>query len=171
MTPNNIDRYAALRVWEAGVEKALAIIKARGIKEARAAYDSPARADRFRTPLGRVTFIPARETPYIKDPAAFLEAVREQDPDQIETRVNPDYQKTRLARLLIVNGTVYDPMTGEPVEWAGIGQGRDYLALPSSAESKAAKEQSADWVLDTVDAHLKELEPEAAPLPAEPEES
>lgn len=153
-TWNDQERLAALKRLREGVDAAIEVLtdrtKVLGVET---------RADRWRTQFGTVSIATRKDSVYVKDQEAFLEFVRSQDvPGAVVETVAEPFRKGILDRLRVRDMVglkqVYDPATGEPVEWAGVKPGGQYVTVRGDDE---AKSQAIDWALAWVDALPKEI--------------
>lgn len=148
------ERLAALKRLREGVDAAISVLSDR-VQDAAEASG----ADRWRTPFGTVSKAIRKEAVYIRDPRAFLEHVRQSDPEAIEETVAEWKRKAVLSGLRIVGGKVFwagDPLDADPVPWAAVKPGSSYLSVRPDDD---AKNQAIDWALAWLEGDgLRELE-------------
>ena len=137
---NPAEYLAALKALEAGLKDQI-----RAAEDAVLATAEQAGAERFTTPYGPITVARRGGGVEVIDEAAFTAWCEEHLPDAVETirRVRPQTATAALARLTVMRGAVYDTVTGEEVEWAGIAApGDPYVTWPASAAQKETKEMA-----------------------------
>lgn len=98
--------------------------------------------------LGTWSLPVSKEAPYVADPAALAEWVKQRYPSEIREVVNPAFQSVLLARLSPVGEVVMDPASSEVVPGLGVRPG----GLPLSLRFKPNGDAMA--VADQVGAKL-----------------
>lgn len=92
--------------------------------------------------IGTVTVVEGRITAKVTDPAALLEWVRVNAPDEVETveRVRESYVGALLSRCENVDGAAMHAKTGELLPGVAFSTGEDYARVSQTADQLAAFE-------------------------------
>lgn len=131
-TLNPAERYAALKLLAAGVDAALS----QAADEAEQ-YRRTVRARSLETDWGTVGV--ARRKPTIAfDEAGLLAWCEEHNPDAIIRTVSDLARRSLRARCVIDGEEVIDTSTGEPLDFATVTPGAEYLRVTLSPAAKEA---------------------------------
>lgn len=141
------EQLAGLKLLREGVDGAI-----KWLSTAVLADDS--KADRWRTDYGTVLIAERVDAPFVKDMDGFIDYCRRHLDDSVVevVQVRPWAQKQVMDRLRVVDGQVWDTVTGESVEWAGVKPGARYVSVRDAPKAQAVEE-----ILAWVDALPKEI--------------
>lgn len=108
--------------------------------EATAEYEREGAAPTWRLPdLGSITLPVSHETPFVQDPAAFVDWCRGRYSTEVETvaSVRPNFLAAFLKRAQPAGEIVMDPATGEIIPGLGVRPGGIPKALTIRANPEA----------------------------------
>lgn len=113
--------------------------------------------------LGTWSLPVSKEAPYVADPAALTEWVKQRYPSEVVEVVNPAFQSALLSRLMPLGEVVMDMGTGEVVPGLGVRPGGLPLSLrfKANGDALAVADQHAGQLVAQVTAGLGIGEPDA----------
>lgn len=134
-------------------EALMSALKARGVELRAEVTDDvlalylDAGSDRLAVDEGTVSLVKPQDTIRVRDEAALVAFVEANYPTEVTTTtvVRPAFRSALTGRMKPLGGQVYDPTTGEVVDWAEVVP----AAAPSSIQVRpnaAAKELAADLI-------------------------
>ena len=149
---NAAEKYAALKLLEAGLKDALA-----AAADEADAYRQQVRAKALETDYGTVTVTRRRPSVVVLDDDALLDWVAAELPNLIQPRsITAEARSWLLTKRFAVDGdVVLDPVTGEVVPFLGVKTGSEYLTFRPTAEARAAATEAvAGRLIDTLAASV-----------------
>lgn len=144
MNVNPAEKYAALKLLEAGLKSAL--VEAKADVEA---YATATGAASLKTDWGKVSIAEEKFNPQVADSGRFTEWVKENAPDEIQESVNPAYSKAFLSQCDVDDetGAVSYKPTGEVLPFMGLRVSGGYA---SARLAKDVKDKAAELVYDRI---------------------
>ena len=134
---NPAERYAALKLLEAGLKEALS-----AAAEEADTYRREVRAKSLETDYGTVTLTRRKPTVVVLDDAKLIDWCEDELPHLVQRSITPEGRAWLLGkRFVIADGDVIDPATGEAMPFLTTREGAEYLtfrATPQARESAVA---------------------------------
>ena len=148
---NPAERYAALKLLEAGLKDALT-----AAAEDADAYRREVRAKALETDYGTVTVTRRKPTVVVLDDAKLIDWCEDELPHLVQRSITPEGRAWLLGkRFVIADGDVIDPTTGETMDFLTAREGSEFLSFrptPQARESAVAAVSSR--LLDALTAEL-----------------
>ncbi len=152
MTMNAAEKYAALKLLEAGLKEALTAAAAEAD-----AYRREVRAKSLETDYGTVTVTRRKPTVIVLDDDKLIDWCADELPHLVQRSITPEGRAWLLSKRFVIDsdGDVIDPATGETVPFLAAREGAEYLsfrATPQARESAVTAVSSR--LLDALTAEL-----------------
>ena len=149
---NPAERYAALKLLEAGIKDALA-----AAADAADEYRREVRAKSLETDYGTVTVTRRKPTVIVLDDDKLVGWCEDELPHLVQRSITPEGRAWLLSKRFVIDsdGDVIDPATGETVPFLAAREGAEYLsfrATPQARESAVTAVSSR--LLDALTAEL-----------------
>ena len=149
---NPAERYAALKLLEAGLKEALT-----AAAEEADTYRREVRAKSLETDYGTVTVTRRKPTVIVLDDDKLVGWCEDELPHLVQRSITPEGRAWLLSKRFVIDsdGDVIDPATGETVPFLAAREGAEYLsfrATPQARESAVTAVSSR--LLDALTAEL-----------------
>ena len=153
---NPAERYAALKLLEAGLKEALT-----AAAEDADTYRREVRAKSLETDYGTVTVTRRKATVVVLDDARLIDWCEDELPHLVQRSITPEGRAYLLGkRFVIADGDVIDPTTGETMPFLAAREGSEYLTFRATPEARTAAVGAVSARL--LDALAAELRPAIA---------
>ena len=135
---NPAERYAALKLLEAGLKEALS-----AAADEADTYRREVRAKSLETDYGTVTVTRRKPTVVVLDDAKLIDWCEDELPHLVQRSITPEGRAWLLGKRFVIDsdGDVIDPATGETMSFLTAREGSEYLsfrATPQARESAVA---------------------------------
>ena len=158
MTMNAAEKYAALKLLEAGLKEALT-----AAADEADAYRREVRAKALETDYGTVTVTRRKASVVVLDDAKLIDWCEDKLPHLVQKSVTPEGRAWLLGKRFVIDsdGDVIDPTTGEAMPFLAAREGSEYLTFRATPEARTAAVGAVSARL--LDALAAELRPAIAP--------
>ena len=155
---NPAERYAALKLLEAGLKDALATAA-----EAADDYRREVRAKSLETDYGTVTVARRKPAVVILDDRALIAWCDDELPHLVQRSITLEGRAWLTGKRFVIDGSdVIDPTTGEAMPFMGIKDGTEYLTFRPTPEARATAVGAVSTrLLDALTAELQLPAPES----------
>ena len=131
---NPAEKYAALKLLEAGLKEALT-----AAAEEADAYRREVRAKSLETDYGTVTVTRRKASVVVLDDAKLIAWCEDELPHLVQKSVTPEGRAWLLGKRFVIEGAdVIDPTTGESMPFLSAREGSEFLTFRPTPESRTA---------------------------------
>ena len=149
-TLNPAERYAALKLLEAGLKAALADAAAEADE-----YRQQVRARSLETDYGTVSVTRRGPTLVVTDEAALIAWCDDEMPNLVQRTITPQSRTWLLnTRFAATDTKAVDRVTGEVLDFLAVKPGSEYLTCRLTPEAKDAAAAVSDRIADTIAAAI-----------------
>lgn len=132
---NPAEKYAALKLLEAGLKEALT-----NAAEEADTYRREVRAKSLETDYGTVTVTRRKPTVVVLDDAKLIDWCEDELPHLVQKSVTPEGRAWLLGKRFVIDadGDVIDPTTGETMPFLTAREGSETLSFRPTPEARTA---------------------------------
>ena len=131
---NPAEKYAALKLLEAGLKEALT-----AAAEEADTYRREVRAKSLETDYGTVTVTRRKASVVVLDDAKLIAWCEDELPHLVQKSVTPEGRAWLLGKRFVIEGAdVIDPTTGESMPFLSAREGSEFLTFRPTPESRTA---------------------------------
>ena len=132
---NPAEKYAALKLLEAGLKEALT-----AAAEEADTYRREVRAKSLETDYGTVTVTRRKPSVVVLDDAKLIDWCEDELPHLVQKSITPEGRAWLLGKRFVIDadGDVIDPATGETMPFLTAREGSEFLSFRPTPEARTA---------------------------------